>query len=100
MELVGRTGNQNQLVDESVEKYKQRQNRRMRDKYIRDTSPRGSEQTVIMSLCGNGLLFGFKSIAAINVRAHTSVIFITPDDFAFDSSDFLYYSSCSIVYEL
>ena len=68
--LIGRTPDQ---IQNSVEKYKQRQNRRMRDKYIRDTSPRGSEQTVIMSLCGNGLLFGFKSIAAINVRTLISV---------------------------
>ena len=74
LELVGRKPNENQLVDRSIEKYKQRQNRRMRDKYIRDTSPRGSEQTVIMSLCGNGLLFGFKSIAAINVSGFSFYI--------------------------
>jgi len=49
-----------------VENWRKRRNQSMRSKHVWDKTARGSEQTVIWAVTGNGLLFCLKSIVAVN----------------------------------
>ena len=64
--LVKRSTNIKHGQLNEVESWRKRRNQSMRSKHVWDKTARGSEQTVIWAVTGNGFLFCVKSIVALN----------------------------------